>query len=65
LISTREKPKEICSGTTKQDGSVEVTFQIPKMPGANTAILFQAEAEGNNAEIKQLVMKEGPSPSDA
>ncbi len=57
LISTREKPKEIFSGTTAQDGRIEATFPIPKVPGANTAILFQAEAAGNNAEIKQLVMK--------
>jgi hypothetical protein len=57
LISTKDKPKEIFSGTTKQDGRVEATFQIPATAGANTAILFQAEAAGNNAEIKQLVMK--------
>jgi len=59
LISTREKPKEVFSGTTAQDGRVEAKFQIPDMPGANAAILFQAEAAGNNAEIKQLVMKGG------
>ncbi len=59
LISTREKPKEIFSGTTEQDGRVSASFQIPAVPGANTAILFQAEAAGNNAEIKQLVMKAG------
>jgi hypothetical protein len=67
LISTREKPKQIFSGTTAADGRVEATFEIPMMPGANTAILFQAEAAGNNAEIKQLVMKEGapaPEPSE-
>jgi hypothetical protein len=63
LISTREKPKEIFSGTTTQDGNVEARFQIPATPGANTAILFQAEAAGNNAEIKQLVLKSAPSPS--
>jgi hypothetical protein len=57
LISTREKPKEIFSGSTGQDGRVEAKFEIPRMPGANTAILFQAEAAGNNAEIKQFVMK--------
>src|SRR5258706_7463 len=65
LISTREKPKEIFSGTTAQDGRIEATFQIPSMPGANTAILFQAEAAGNNAEIKQLVLKGGAAPSPA
>jgi hypothetical protein len=57
LISTREKPKEIFSGTTAHDGRIEASFEIPPMPGANAAILLQAEASGNNAEIKQLVMK--------
>ena len=65
LISTREKPKEIFSGTTAQDGRVDAKFQIPLMPGANTAILFQAEAAGNNAEIKQLVIKAGTAPPSA
>ena len=65
LISTREKPKEIFSGTSGQDGRVEAKFQIPKVPGANTAILFQAEASGNNAEIKQLVMKSGAPSAEA
>jgi hypothetical protein len=32
------------------------------MPGANAAILFQAEASGNNAEIKQLILK-GSAPA--
>jgi hypothetical protein len=62
LISTREKPKEVFAGTTGQDGRVTAAFQIPEMPGASAAILFQAEAAGNNAEIKQLVMK-GSAPA--
>jgi hypothetical protein len=57
LISTREKPREVFSGTTAHDGRIEAKFEIPAMPGANAAILLQAEASGNNAEIKQLVMK--------
>ena len=57
LISTKEKPKEIFAGTTGQDGRVQAGFEIPELPGANAAILFQAEAAGNNAEIKQLVLK--------
>jgi len=61
LISTRDKPKEVFSGTTAHDGRIEATFEIPPMPGANAAILLQAEASGNNAEIKQLVMKAAAS----
>jgi hypothetical protein len=64
LISTREKPRELFSGTTAHDGRIEAKFEIPPMPGANAAILLQAEASGNNAEIKQLVMKaQGPESS--
>jgi hypothetical protein len=62
LISTRDKPKEVFSGTTAHDGRIEATFEIPPMPGANAAILLQAEASGNNAEIKQLVMKSPAAP---
>ena len=62
LISTRDKPKEIFSGTTGSDGRIEASFAIPLMPGANTAILLQAEAAGNNSEIKQLVLKAGAPP---
>jgi len=57
LISTREKPRELFSGVTGQDGRVEARFKIPEMPGANAAVLLQAVAAGTNAEIKQLVMK--------
>ena len=57
LISTREKPRELFSGVTGQDGRIEARFSIPEMPGANAAVLLQADAAGANAEIKQLVMK--------
>ena len=57
LISTRDKPKELFSGVTGTDGRVEAVFEIPPLPGANAAILCQAEAAGNNAEIKQLIRK--------
>jgi hypothetical protein len=61
LISTKEKPKEIFSGTSGDDGWVAATFQIPKIQGASAAILLQAEVAGNNAEIKQVVTKAGPA----
>ena len=56
-ISTKDKPRELFSGSTDADGWVEATFEIPALPGANAAILFQAQASGKNVEIKQLVMK--------
>lgn len=59
LISTREKPRDVFSGATGSDGSVEATISIPEMPGANAAVIIQAEAAGNNAELKRLVLKPG------
>lgn len=57
LISSAGKPKELFAGTTGEDGQVVARFEIPSTTGANAAILFQAEAAGNNAEIKQPVSK--------
>lgn len=59
LISTKEKPRELFSGATDADGWVDATFDIPVLPGANAAVLVQAQASGKNVEIKQLVMKSG------
>lgn len=59
LISTRERPRDVFSGATGADGWVDATFEIPELPDANAAVLCQAEAAGNNAEIKQLVRKSG------
>lgn len=61
LISTRERPRELFSGTTGTDGRVDARVEIPDLTGASAAILCQAEAAGNNAEIKQLVRKPAPS----
>jgi hypothetical protein len=57
LISTKERPKELFSEVTDQDGRVEAIFDVPELAGANAAILCQAEAPGNSAEIKQLIRK--------
>jgi hypothetical protein len=57
LISTREKPRELFRGETGPDGWIEASFEIPELEGSNAAVLFQAEAAGNNAELKKLVLK--------
>jgi len=57
LISTKERPKELFSEVTDSEGRVEATFEVPELAGANAAILCQAEAPGNSAEIKQLIRK--------
>ena len=57
LISTKDRPRELFSGSTDQEGRVQATFDVPELSGANAAILCQAEAPGNSAEIKQLIRK--------
>ena len=55
LITNREKPSELFSGTTGPDGRVAATFEIPDLAGASAAVLCQAEGAGSNAEIKQMI----------
>ena len=57
LITTKERPAELFTGTTGADGRVVAAFTIPELPGVNAAVLCQAEGLGNNAEIKQLIRK--------
>ena len=57
LISTREKPVELHKGVTDSKGRIEVTVEIPKLEGANAAILCQAEGADTRAEIKQLIQR--------
>jgi hypothetical protein len=59
LITTRDKPRELFSGATGADGTVDATLVIPETAGANAAVLVQADAAGNSAELKQLVLKSG------
>ena len=57
LITTKDRPREVFTGTTGTDGRVEARFEIPDLAGANAAILCQAETSNNNTELKQLVQK--------
>ena len=59
LLTNREKPRELFSGATAPDGRVEATVELPEVPDTVVAVLCQAEAAGDNAELKQLVRK-GP-----
>ena len=59
LISTKERPRELFADMTDQAGRVEASFDVPELAGANAAILCQAAAPGNSAEIKQLIRASG------
>ena len=57
LISAGARPKDLFKAATGKDGRVLVEFDIPEAPEGPLAVLCQAHASGNNAEIKQLVKK--------
>ena len=44
-------------GTSDGEGRVQATLAIPAAPGAETAVLCQAEAAGTNSELKRLVRR--------
>jgi hypothetical protein len=55
LISTQDRPRELFSGTSADDGVVEATVEIPSLPEADLAILCRASAAGRRTELRQLV----------
>lgn len=55
LLSTKERPRVLFSGTTGEDGRVEARIEIPDAEAAAAAVLCQAEFSGQNAELKRLV----------
>lgn len=57
LISTRDKPRELFSGTTDHDGMVEATVSLPEAGEGEMAVLCQAQAAGTNSEVKRLLRK--------
>lgn len=57
LISTHERPRELFAGKTGADGRVEAAVEVPVLADGSAALLCQAEASGNNAELKRLIRK--------
>jgi hypothetical protein len=58
LISTSGDPCDLFSASTDSEGFVEAAFEIPSMPGEESALILSAEAGGQNAELRQFVLKE-------
>jgi len=59
LISTKDKPRVLFSGTSDDAGRLEAKLTIPATPDAETAVLCQAEAAGTNSEVKRLIRRRG------
>jgi hypothetical protein len=57
LLSTEGEPRELFSAASGGDGCIEATFEIPALPGADSAILCHASAGAQSAEFRQLVVK--------
>jgi len=57
LLSTAGEPRELFSASSGGDGCIEATFEIPALPGADSAILCHASAGDQSAEFRQLVVK--------
>lgn len=62
LLTTHGRPQVLFSGRTNTDGRLEANFELPNLGEASAAVLFQAEADGKNAELKQLVLKAAARP---
>jgi hypothetical protein len=57
LISTEGEPQDLFSASSDEEGFLEASFEIPYLPGADTALILSAEAGGQRAEVRQLVVK--------
>ncbi len=57
LISTVEKPRTLYEGTTDDDGLIRFTVELPALEEGTCALIMQARAGRETAEVKQLVRK--------
>ncbi len=57
LISTRDEPRELFAARTDREGFLEAAFEIPAIPGEESAILCEVELLGRRAHYRQLVEK--------
>jgi hypothetical protein len=57
LISTLAEPEELFSSPTDDEGFLEASFELPRLPGADTAILCQVAGATGKGEVRQMVQK--------
>ena len=57
LISTTADPVELFVSDTDDAGYVEASFEIPEMPGADTALTVDIDQAERDASIRHLVEK--------
>jgi len=57
LISTVDKPKTLFEGKTDGDGRIRFAVDLPSVGDGTSAMIIQARAGKETAELKQLVRK--------
>lgn len=57
LISTVEKPKTLFEGKTDGEGRIRFDVDLPAVDDGTSALIIQARASKETAELKQLVRK--------
>ena len=57
LISTIDKPKTLFEGKTDGEGRIRLDFNLPTVGDGTSALIIQARAGKESAELKQLVRK--------
>lgn len=55
MISTVNDPRVLVSGETDREGSLELTFQVPKLERGTAALIISAASSLGHAEIKHLL----------
>jgi hypothetical protein len=56
LISTVDRPRELVSETSRGDGTVRTSLELPRAPGANLAVFIRASASGQRAVLREAVL---------
>ncbi len=64
FVTALEGSRELFSGVTGHDGRVEASFEVPRLPGKAAALLCEAEALGNRADVKEVIRKAETPPPD-
>ena len=60
LISTVTKPRTLADKETDRDGQVSLSFHLPVMEKGTAALIVQATAGEEFAEIKRPIAKPSP-----
>jgi hypothetical protein len=55
MISTVDEPQALARGVTRDDGGLELSFEVPALERGTAALIITASSPIGRAEIKQLL----------